>query len=506
MRPSRHRFRWVLAGTLILGGSSAVLAQGVPGQVYPARAAELEARMLAERIESSISATRDRLRDVAQLPAPREGQLALLGPGIRWNVVSSPTSVQATGPSVQDDPGHDRLWISAGKGLGAIAIPRGWFGGAIAHLPYEPGTARFLLDASRVPVPGTAVPDGHERDLVQQLATDGRGVLESAQSHLAAARVPSSGWTVVVRHPSSGVWTGLKRLEPDFLAPATVVSALPAEPRKGPSGSWSWLGGLALLAGLAVVAGKNPDGLVRLGGQLGRAARRPLALVRDLHVPESLPRALGPDEIDFLRTEQVRNLREIWTHTEERLTGQRHWVRDEIKRLHEDVTEGRRNLAIELNSLAARLEDERLETIQQLADLKTRVDRLERTHRDLEELARDNREWLAHQVTRDEARDAQLAEVHQAVEQVLIEARTVTRTSRTQAEDSLGEKAQAMEAKSRQTDLRVDHVEERLEAVDDRLQSLVARQQEALDRLLGMEQRVGDRLRRMDEQLALGSR
>ena len=504
MRASRPRTRWILAGTLLVGAGLPALAQGMSGlhEPYPARAAEQEARLLADRIQTTVTRMRERMRDIASLPAPGNDQLSLLGPGIRWNVEASPPGVTEPGPTVLDDPKHDRLWVSAGKGLGAIAIPHGWFGTAIGHLPFEPGAMRYLLDTHREPLPGSPLPDGRERELVLQLALDGRGVLESAQSHLAAARVTATGWTVVVRHPASGVWTGLKQLDGEFLAPATVVSTVPTPRRSAPRQAWSWLGGVALLAGLAVVAGKDPNHLVRLGGRLRQAARRPLALVRDLQVPDTLPRALGPDELDFLRTEQVRNLREIWTHTEERLTGQRHWVRDEIKRLHDEVNEGRRHLAIELNSLASRLEDERMESVQQLAELRTRIDRMERNHRELETLASETRDWLEEQRSRDDVRESSLGDVQHAVQQVLDEVRHVTEATRQQTDQLVLETSRSLEGTHRRTENRVDQVETQVEAIAARVQSMVTRQQEAFDRMLTMEQRTSQRLREIEDRVA----
>jgi hypothetical protein len=444
----------------------------------PSRTAELEARGLARRLDEAVLSTRTRIAEASRLERDH-AILTLEGHGLTWELLPSPDAIQGVAPTIQDDAGNHQLWVSAGKQHLATAIPHAWFGEALAHLPYEPGTARFLLDGDHVPMAGSLAPERSEQELVSQLAVEGHGVLESAQSRYGAATVPSTGWTVVVRHPASGVWTPLPSAGNTFLAPPTVLSSHHEKPTV-PAGNWSWVGALALLGGLAVVARRHPDRLARLRGRLGEVAKQPRALVQalqsqDMQVPETLPTALGPDELDFLRSEQVRNLREIWTHTEERLSGQRHWVRDEIKRLHEEVHETHRNLAIDLNGLATRVEDERMVALQHHADLKSRADRLEREHRDLEGLGDTTRSWMQAQEER------------------------LERVSR--IESAHEELSRSLQRALNRMDGQFEQMDSHLEAVNTRIQSLVQRQQEALDRILAMENRSSSRLREIEDRL-----
>lgn len=418
-----------MAGTVALVlPSHAPSEHGIPyamAAIQPDRAVQQEAIAIANRVDTALRRSTSLLSTVAEgdlsafsrerialnaassqwpitlfTAAPGKGsEFALQPPGERFLTAEDVSEIQRRGPWVAERPQVSSLIAAVPGRTGqvlAAKIPFSYFSDALASLPKPDGVRHYLLDTRGKPLENAAAPSGEDRDWCEQLIREGEGFLATSDALFAVARVPSTGWAVVVRHPLSGVNPPLS-LEPAFMSGPAMVATAPLGGPGIPKGLVLYpLAGVVLLFGLALVGWKQrwpgmeegpiafgEHALRRVTGPLrerikGRTAPRP-ALPEGLvpfaaDVPSQLPAAIAGDDVEFLRSEQVRNLRELWSHTEERLSGQRSWVREEVRKLQETATSSFSELSAIVNQTEQRLDDTRIAWGDVQASLLTRID------------------------------------------------------------------------------------------------------------------------------------
>lgn len=423
-----------LAGTIALvipseAQTGAMLARNDYGAArQPDRAVQQEAQAIANRIDEALRRSSSLLQTIADadLTVFERERIGLNAASSQWPVAlftatpgkGSDFSVQPPGErylSPEDVTAIQKqgVWIAERSPLKSVLIavpsrtgqvlasrvPFHYFSQGLNALPRPNGVRRYLLDASGKPLEGEVAPSGEDRDWCQQLLQLGEGFLATSDAMFSVARVPSTGWAVVVRHPI-GHTNPLLSLDPGTLAGPTMVASGPLQAPGLPKGILLYpLAGAALLFGLAIVGWKQrwpglEDGPIAFGENAFKTVTAPLRDRFDrrmplgeslpassetslatfaAEVPSKLPAAIAGD-VDFLRTEQIRNLREVWSHTEERLSGQRTWVRDEVRRVQESTTTSISELGSIVNLAEQRLEDARSAWSDVQASLLARID------------------------------------------------------------------------------------------------------------------------------------
>lgn len=437
-----------LAGTIVLvapaahpRAAAAEVGSDSP-TMQPDRAVQQEATAIALRIDGAIHRSSSLLDTLAlgDLGVFEHARIALNATGNQWPV-SLFSAPQAKGSDFSVAPAGERflsasdvaevqrhgVWVSerslartlivavpsrTGQVL-ASQIPLSYFVEGLNALPHANGVKRYLLNAAGDALDGANAPTSEERDLCAQLLQEGGGFLSTSDALYSVARVPSTAWAVVVRYPASGA-VPLASLDPGILGGPTMVASAPLNGVGFPKGFILFpLGGVALLFGVGLVGWKQrwpglEEGPIAFGEHALRTVTAPLrdhvlgrpsepgrgldAKSLELtafaaEVPTKLPAALGGEDVEFLRTEQVRNLREIWNHTEERLSGQRSWVREEVRRVHDASTTSIAELASLVNLAEQRLEDSRAAWSDVQASLLARISEA-RTALSAEEQAR----------------------------------------------------------------------------------------------------------------------
>lgn len=402
-----------IAGTLWLGipGSTphhAIQpALAAEQELSPSRLVQREARSLAARMDAALARSSTLL---ASLQATSLGEftrqrmllstgaqqwpVTLFGPG-DGGIMQPPGERYLTSEDVADVQRRGGLVVArserdvtvavptpGGQSL-ATRIPTRYFTDALASLPGNPGVRRYLLDASGRPVAGSTSMDAGDREWIDSLVKEGEGFLATNDSLYGLARVASLGWTVVIRYPFGSMVQPLA-MDPTFLAGPAMVATAPLGGGVPAAGLMFPLVGAVLLFGLALVGWKQrwpglEDGPLALGDRALRVVMDPLFKRAELNVsppgsavaplpdtmttaltaelPSQLPSALVSEDVEFLRSEQVRALRELWTHTEERLSGQRNWVREEVRRVHDTAVTGVAELRNLVNVAEQRLDD-----------------------------------------------------------------------------------------------------------------------------------------------------
>lgn len=434
-----HNRRWygvgllgiALAGTIALvipseAQTGAMLARNDVATRQPDRAVQQEAQAIASHLEDSMRRGAALLQTLADgdLAVFERDRVALNAATSQWPVAlftatpgkGSDMSVQPPGErylsseDVQAIQKQD-VWISERSPLKSVLVavpsrtgqvlasrvPFDYFTQGLNALPRANGVRRYLLDVGGKAISGDVAPGGDDRDWCQQLLQMGEGFLATSDALFAVARVPSTGWAVVVRHP---LGSNLPPLTFDgTLGGPTMVASGPLQAPGLPKGILLYpLAGAALLFGLAIVGWKQrwpgmEDGPIAFGENAFKTVTAPLRDRFDrrspsepllpssetglatfaAEVPSKLPAAIAGD-VDFLRTEQVRNLRELWSHTEERLSGQRNWVREEVRRVQDSTTASISELGSIVNLAEQRLEDARSAWGEVQASLLARID------------------------------------------------------------------------------------------------------------------------------------
>lgn len=300
-------------------------------------------------------------------------------PGERYLGADDVADVQRRGGLVVARSEHHvtiAVPTATGQAL-ATRIPVSYFVEGLNGLPASTGVRRYLLDASGKPLSGSPEIDANDREWLENLNKEGEGFLATADALYAMARVPSLGWAVVVRYPIDTLIQPLA-LEPGVLAGPAMIAMAPLHASPLPSAALVFpLVGAVLLFGIALVGWKQrwpglEDGPLALGDRALRVVMDPLfkraeipnapapdseTMALSAEIPNQLPSSLVSEDVEFIRAEQVRALRELWTHTEERLSGQRNWVREEVRRVHETAVTGVSELRNIVNVAEQRLED-----------------------------------------------------------------------------------------------------------------------------------------------------
>lgn len=425
-----------LLGIAVAGTVALVLPTQAPSDhgtsyalaaIQPDRAVQQEAIAIANRVDSALRRSTSLLSTVAEgdlaafsrerialnavnsqwpitlftASAGKGSEFTLQPPGERFLSAEDVSDIQRRGPWVAERPQVRALIAAVPSRTGqvlAAKIPFSYFADAIASLPKAEGVRHYLLDARGKALENASSPMGEDRDWCEQLIREGEGFLATSDALFAVARVPSTGWAVVVRHPLSGVNPPLA-LDPAFMNGPAMVATAPLGAGGIPKGLIIYpLAGVVLLFGLALVGWKQrwpgmeegpiamfgEHGLRRVTGPLrdrlkGRATPPPSSGHEGLvpftaEAPTQLPAAIAGDDVEFLRSEQVRNLRELWSHTEERLSGQRSWVREEVRKLQETATTSFSELSTIVNQTEQRLEDARSAWGDVQASLLSRID------------------------------------------------------------------------------------------------------------------------------------
>lgn len=423
-----------LAGTIALvipseAQTGAMMARNDFGAArQPDRAVQQEAQAIANRIEEAMRRSAGLMQTIADgdLTVFDRDRVALNAASSQWPVTLF-TAAPGKGSELSAQPPGERylgpedvvaiqkqgVWVSERSPLKSVLVavpsrtgqvlasrvPFQYFAQGMNAIPKSNGVRRYLLDASGKPLEGEVAPSGEDRDWCQQLLQMGEGFLATSDAMFAVARVPSTGWAVVVRHPLGHVNPVLS-FDAGTLSGPTMVASGPLQAPGLPKGILLYpLAGAALLFGLAIVGWKQrwpgmEDGPIAFGENAFKTVTAPLRDRFDrrspapeplppssetslaafaAEVPTKLPAAIAGD-VDFLRTEQVRNLREIWSHTEERLSGQRNWVRDEVRRVQDSTTTSIAELGSIVNLAEQRLEDARSAWSDVQASLLARID------------------------------------------------------------------------------------------------------------------------------------
>lgn len=424
-----------LAGTIALvipseAQTDAMLARNDFGSSnrQPDRAVQQEAQAIANRIEEGLRRSASLLQTLSDgdLTVFDRDRVALNAASSQWPIALF-TATPGKGSEFGVQPPGERylgpedvvtvqkqgVWISERAPLKSVLIavpsstgqvlasrvPFSYFTQGLNAIPRANGVRRYLLDVSGKPIERDVAPSGEDRDWCQQLLQLGEGFLATSDAMFSVARVPSTGWAVVVRHPI-GNTAPVVTFDAGTLGGPTMVASGPMQAPGLPKGILLYpLAGVALLFGLGIVGWKQrwpgmEDGPIAFGELALKSVTGP---IRDrferrtpppeslppssevglatfaAEVPSKLPAAIAGD-VDFLRTEQVRNLREMWSHTEERLSGQRNWVRDEVRRVQDSTNTSIAELGSIVNLAEQRLEDARSAWSEVQSSLLARID------------------------------------------------------------------------------------------------------------------------------------
>jgi len=352
----------------------------------PDRAVQREANLLSNRIEGALrrgasllstlgegdltAFSRERMFLHAQdgqwaislfgQPALKSSDQLVQPPGEAYLNTAELSDIQHSGPWVAERPSRRCVIVAAPGRNGqvlATQVPYRYFDEAIAHLPAPTGVRRFLLNAAGEPLDATVKLSDDEKEYCRQLLQEGDGFLATPDSLYAVSRVPLTGWAMVVRHPA-GVTVPPLNLDTAQLSGPTMVSTGPLDAGPNPKGLILFpIAGAALFLGWRMKKRHDQPRLPRSTREARGMAPDHASLPSE-PAPQ-LPAVIGGGDVEFLRTEQVRNLRELWNHTEERLSSQRNWVREELRRVTEQSTSSMTELAAVVNLSEQRLEDAR---------------------------------------------------------------------------------------------------------------------------------------------------